>query len=332
MLDAGRLDESRALFEPLLAVPGAEPAARFGLGRIAAADGRHPAAIVLFERALALAPEWGAAHYALALSLRVAGRRDAALRELEQHRLYGAGGWPALDDQVLSSVLALREDGLAKLRRAETLDAAGQLDAAIAENEAALQEDPSLALAHERLIAQYGRTRRWDLAEAHYRAALAAGSSPADVHYDYGVLLGLQQRWDEAAEAYRRACAINPRHADAHNNLGQLLERHRDFDGALTEYRLAIDSRPGFRLARFNAGRALIALGRPAEAITVLTPITDPPDAEAPQYWFALAVAHIRAGERDVGLTWATKAKRLAETYGQHPLAEAIGRELERLR
>src|SRR5580693_829091 len=43
--------------------PAAEPAAELGLGRIAAAEGRHDAAVAHLERAIALFPEWGAAHY-----------------------------------------------------------------------------------------------------------------------------------------------------------------------------------------------------------------------------------------------------------------------------
>src|SRR5262245_14620123 len=74
--EAGDLDASAALFDALLREPLAVPAAELGLGRIDAARGRHESAIAHFERAVALFPEWGAAHYALALSYRAVGRRD----------------------------------------------------------------------------------------------------------------------------------------------------------------------------------------------------------------------------------------------------------------
>ena len=122
------------------------------------------------------------------------------------------------------------------------------------------------------------------------------GLNLADIQDDYGVLLQMQGKWDLAGSAYRSACEINPRHAQAHNNLGQILERTRNFEGALDQYRLAVESQPTFRLARFNLGRALIALGRPAEAVVELSRITEPRDADAPQYLFALGVANIRAG------------------------------------
>ena len=56
--------------------------------------------------------------------------------------------------------------------------------------------------------------------------------------------------------------------------------------------------------------------------------LTEPRDAEAPRYLFALATAHVRAGHRDVGIKWATDARQLALEYGQDELAAAIARDL----
>jgi tetratricopeptide (TPR) repeat protein len=331
LLEIDRSDEARDLFEALIREPAAEPVARFGLGRVADQEGRHQEAVAFFERALALYPEWGAAHYALALSLRALGRTDEARREIELHNQYGAR-WPGLEDRLLAGVSASREDPMSQLRRAEALANAGDMSGAAAANEAVLARDPSLALAHERLVSQYGRLGQWDKAEEHYRAALRIGFNLADVEYDYGVLLAMQSRWDEAASAYRRACAINPLHGQAHNNLGRILERTSGFSAALEEYRRAVDSQPAFRLARFNLGRALIALGRPADAVTELAKLTEPRDSDSPEYLFALAVAHMRAGDRDVGIKWALEARRLATEFAQPQLAASIDRELEHLK
>jgi tetratricopeptide (TPR) repeat protein len=331
LLEGGHIEESRTLFQALLGEPAAEPAARFGLGRLAALDGNHAAAVASFERGLALFPQWGAANYALALSLRALGRREEAGRAIERQTEYGTR-WPAIEDPVLARMAGDRDDGVSRLRRAQGLADAGDLTGAVTENEAALARDPSLSMAHERLVTLYGRLGNWDKADAHYREAVRAGYNLADVHYDYGVLMTQQGKWELAADAYRRACQINPAHAQAHNNMGQLLERTRQFDAALDEYRRAIESQPTFRLARFNAGRALVALGRPAEAVTELGKITEPRDAEAPRYLFALAVAHLRSGNRPEALKWATEAKQLAETFGQTDLAAAIAQQLGSLK
>jgi len=192
--------------------------------------------------------------------------------------------------------------------------------------------DPSIAQAHANLISLYGRVHNWARAEEHYRAVVALGFNLGDAHYDYGVLLTLQEKWSEAAAAYRLAIAVNPRHANAWNNLGQVLERLRDVQGAADAYVHAVEAEPTFRLARFNEGRMLIALGKPDEAIGELQKLTEPRDAESPRYLFALATAYVRAGHRAEGVKWASDAKALALQFGQNDLAAAIERELATLK
>jgi tetratricopeptide (TPR) repeat protein len=330
-LDAGELDRSQRGFEALLSEPQAEPAARVGLGRIAAARGRHADAIAQFERALALFPELGAAHYALARSYRAVGRTSDAQAALERHARYGPR-WPRIDDSVLSAVSASRTDPRALLKNGIALAESGDLDAAIAAHEAALKADPSLIQAHANLINLYGRARNWPKAEEHYRAAIALGLDAADAHYDYGVILGLQHKDDLAEEAYRRSLAANPLHVQARNNLGQILERRREFDSAAAEYRRACDAQPAFRLARFNLGRMLLVLGRTDEAIAEFNQLQQPRDAEAPRYLFGLATAHIRAGHREEGLKWAIESRRLALEHQQQELADTIDREIAKLK
>jgi tetratricopeptide (TPR) repeat protein len=331
LLEAGDLDESQRLFDALVREPAAEPAAELGLGRIAAAKGRHDAAVTHLERAIALFPEWGAASYALGLTYRALGRPDEAQRALERNAQYGPR-WPAQNDPVFASVTALRDDAQTNLERGLRLADAGDLAGAIAAHEAALARDSSIARAHVNLISLYGRTQDWARAEQHYRAVVALGFNLDEAHYDYGVLLGLQEQWGPAAEAYRQAIAINPRHALAHNNLGQMLEREHRVEEAAAAYRHAVDSQPALRLGRFNLGRMLLALGRTDEAIVELEKLTEPRDAEAPRYLFALATAHVRGGHRAEGIRWANDARQLALEYGQHELAAAIERDLARLK
>ena len=221
---------------------------------------------------------------------------------------------------------------MANVRRGVKLAEAGDLDGAIAAHEAALVQNPSLAEAHADLISLYGRAHNWAKAEEHYRAVVALGVNLGTAHYDYGVLLGMQEKWELAADAYRQAIAVNPLHADAHNNLGQIFERQRQFAAAAEEYRRACDSQPAFRLARFNLGRMLIALGRNTEAIDELEKLTEPHDAEAARYLFALSTAHVRAGHRDAGIRWAVEARQVALEHGQQELAAAIARDLAALK
>lgn len=331
LFESGALDESEGLFVALAKEPAAEPAARLGLGRIAAARGRHDVAVTHLERATELFPEFGAAYYALARSYRELGRLEDARSAATLRARYGAR-WPALDDEVLERVTALKDDASALVRRGVKLADSGDIDGAIAAHQAALAQDASLIDGHANLISLYGRAGNFTKAEEHYRALTALGVNMADAHYDYGVLLGLQEKWDLAAAAYRAAVSANPLHAHAHNNLGQVLERQRLFDDAAQAYRHALEAQPAFRLARFNLGRMLIALGQPAAAVGELEKLVEPRDAEAPRYLFALAVALVRAGRKEEGITWATDAKQLAVAFGQHDLAAAIERDLASLR
>jgi len=331
LLESGDVERSERLFDQLRREPAAEPAAEFGLGRIAATRGEHQVALAHLQRAVALFPEWGAAHYALALAYRALGRADEAQRALERHAQYGAR-WPGQVDPVRATVATVRDDAQTNLQKGLALADAGDLAGAIAAHEAALARDPSIAQAHANLISLYGRTQNWSKAEEHYRAVVALGFNVPDAHYDYGVLLGLQEKWELAADAYRQAIAIDPRHARAHNNLGEILERRRELDRAAGEYREASASQPLFRLARFNLGRMLIAVGQNSEAIVELEKLTEPRDAEAPRYLFALATAYVRSGRKDEGIKWANDARALAIEHGQQDLAAAIERELARLR
>ncbi|HMF60879.1 MAG TPA: tetratricopeptide repeat protein [Vicinamibacterales bacterium] len=331
LFEAGAPGESRSVYEALAREPASEPMGQFGSGRVAASEGRHDEALEHLRRAVALFPQWGAAHYALALSYRALGRRDEARHELELQAQYGPQ-WPALDDPLIATVSAVRDDGRALLSRGLKLAGAGDLQGAIEAHETALVRDPALVQAHLNLISLYGRSQQWAKAEAHYRAVIATATDVGDAHYDYGVLLGLQQRWDEAIDAYRRAIATNPHHARAHNNLGEALERERDMDSALDEYRQAVTREPGFRLARFNVARMLIAAGKTDEAIVELQKIVEPADAEAPRYQFGLAVAYARAGQKDEAIKWATEAHRLALDHGQPELAAAIERDRAKLK
>jgi hypothetical protein len=69
-----------------------------------------------------------------------------------------------------------------------------------------------------------------------------------------------------------------------------------------------------------------------ADAIAELEKLTEPRDSEAPRYLFALATAHVQASHKDEGIKWAAEARNLALEYGQRELADAIDRELAKLR
>lgn len=331
LFDAGLLEASARAYDALAEYQAAAPVAALGRGRLAARAGRHADAVAEFERAVQLFPEFGAAYYGLAQSLRALGQRDQARAALEQHRVYGTR-WPAIDDPLSARVALVRDDPRGHLFRGLRLAELGDLPGAIEAHEAALARNPSLAQAHANLISLYGRVGQWAQADAHYKAVVAIGYNLDEAHYNYGVLLGLQSRWPEAAVAFRAAIAANPAHAMTRNNLGQLLEGERKFPEAMDQYRQAVAADPQLRLARYNLGRMLLAARQIEAAIAEFEKLHEPQDSESPRYLYGLAVANVQAGRREQGVQLAHQARQLAERFGQRELVTAIDRDLAGLK
>jgi tetratricopeptide (TPR) repeat protein len=303
----------------------------YGLGRIETARGNHAAAARHYASAIELFDAYGAAHYALALAYRNLGdapKARAQLAAYDRHKM----GAPPLPDPFLDRVDALQRGAARHLSEGVALGTGGQIEEAVREHENALTLDPTLAQAHIHLITLYGRKGDFEAAERHYKAAVGLNSHLADAHYNYGVLLVYAGRHREAAEAFRKAIDVNPYYAPAHNNLGQILEQGQRFDEAAQHYSRAVEHDPQYRVARFNLGRVLVALNRPREAIDHFLRILEPSDEATPRYLFALAAAYVRIGDVASARKYGVEAQRRAEQLGQHDLATAIAKDLQKLK
>jgi tetratricopeptide (TPR) repeat protein len=330
LLDTGKTDESRALYERILSDEPRAAEAHYGLGRIEAAAGRPAAAVPHLAKACALSPSFGAAHFALARAYRDLGEKEKAQGELalyEKDRL----GWPALPDPYFADILDLKTGALARLQKAVELAEAGQLQSAVEEHEAALAADPTLVQAHNNLIRLYGTLGQPGKAEEHYRAAIALNPALAEIHYNYGVLLAGQKKANEAAEAFRRAIELNPAYAEAHYNYGYLLMTSSRLDEAVEHFRAALANKPDHRDAHFNLGRVYVWQKRLPEAIEQLKQTLAPEDAETPRCTYALGAAYARAGNRDEALRYMTQAREKATALAQFDLVASIDKDLRTL-
>lgn len=331
LLDNREAAASRTEFEALVRDFPELAVAHYGLGRLAAGAGDLKAAAEHYGRAVSASPQFGAAHYALALAYRNLGLDDRAEPHLDAYRRLGPSR-PVLSDRLMLEVMSLRSSATGLITEGARLGTAGQLDRAIALLVKALEADPQAAQAHVNLISLYGRVGRPDDAIAHYRAALAADPNLADAHYNYGVLLASQGRDADAAEAFSRALAADPFHAQAHNNLASLMARQGRLAEAAEHYREALVNDPQHRSARFNLGRVLIELRQPAEAIEQLRRTLTPEDADTPRYMYALATAYVRAGDMARAREYALQALQRARRLGQTALAAAIEKDLDTIR
>jgi protein O-mannosyl-transferase len=327
LLEAGRADESRALYRRIVEERPDTAEAQYGLGRIAAERGETSAAVETLLRACRLFPSFGAAHYALARAYRSTGDETKAREQLalyEKDKL----GWPTVPDPWLAAIVSLKTGANARLRKGIQLAEEGQLQAAAEEHEAALSTDSKLVQAHVNLIRLYAQLGQPDKAEAHYRAALAVDPNLAELHHNYGVLLSGQGRSAEATVAFRKAVELNPAHTEAQSNLAYLLMTSGKLDEAALHYRAALESRPQHRAAHFNLGRILVLQGSLREAIEHLEQTLLPEDEETPRCTYALGAAWARAGNREEALRYMREARWKATTLGQTALLGSIDKDL----
>jgi tetratricopeptide (TPR) repeat protein len=331
LLARGDRTESRRIYADLVREHADSALAQYGLGRTQAEEGDVAAAVESYRRALDRVPQFGAAHYALALLYRKLGQRD---RSEEHLALYQANRErrPRTVDPWLEAIEARRVGPQHHVTRGRALQAGGRHREAIDAFQRALTMNPDLVQAHVNLVAAYAAIRAFDQAEAHYRRALALAPDLAENHYNYGVLLLGVGRQSEAIEAFRRALASNASYADAHNNLGYLLLRDGRSEEALHHFRAALAASPAHRDAHFNLAQALQVLGRGAEAIAHFLEAVKVEDEKTPLYLYYLADAYARQGAADQAVRHAMAARARAVSLGQASLVRTIDENLERFK
>ena len=182
---------------------------------------------------------------------------------------------------------------------------------------------------HVNLVAALGRLDRFEQAETHYRRALELNSEIEELHNNWGTIQALRNRPREAAEGFRRALEINPFSADGHFNFGSMLNKMGRATEAVKHFQQALEYEPNHRLANFQMGRHRVAEGKIDEAIAHLERTLDSEDDRTPGFLYALADAHLRAGQRDAAIQYARQALAMAEAMGQAEMAATIREDLQ---
>lgn len=151
---------------------------------------------------------------------------------------------------------------------AEMLRADGNLEAALAEFERAIEVNPDLTVAY--LGAGDIYRERGDYPEAEKRYAQAAEIEPRnfDAQYKHGLTLQLLNRVSEAVRAYLRALSIRPDDFEANLNLATAYLQLQEPAQALPYAQRAVRLNPSSGPARVNLGSVYAAMNRHAEAVT----------------------------------------------------------------
>jgi tetratricopeptide (TPR) repeat protein len=253
-----------------------------------AAQGRHPDAQALYEKALALEPRQAEEILVnLGNSLRAMGRGTEAVNAYRK----------AIDTN--------RDFLPAHMNLAAALHAGGDLAGAEAAYRALLKLKPKLAEAHQGLGTVLKDAGRPGDAEAVERAGLALNpANPnlrAALEHNIGVSIGMQKRTDEALKhferartlaphlsivdysranalqgagrfeealaSYRKAIASNPLDINAHRDFNQLLYRMNRDDEFLKSYDAAAQRAPNAAALPLTKAQTLLHAGREAEAL-----------------------------------------------------------------
>jgi tetratricopeptide (TPR) repeat protein len=215
-------------------------------GRAARAAGDLPGAVGLFRRATVLAPERADAAFLTCATLLERGDPEAGalLPQLLESFPDDSAGWSVLGD---------------------SLQSAGQVEAALAAFTRAARADPSLALALRcgTLLESLGRLG--DALDA-YRAAVQMAPESGEASLKLGLYLRRTRDVESARVALERAVTLGPTSSEAWFALGLNRQDQREHIAAAEAYRRALDIRPDFAEAAVNLGICYQELGRLAEA------------------------------------------------------------------
>jgi tetratricopeptide (TPR) repeat protein len=205
LLQKGRVDEAMVHFQKALQIYPDFAAARYNLGLALFKKDKVDEAIVQYQKALQIYPASADAHNNLGNALLQKDKVDEAIAQYQT----------AL--QINPDFAEARYDlGNALLQK-------GKVDEAIAQYQTALQINPDFAEAHNNLGHALCQKGSVDEGIIHYQKALQIKPDYADAHYNLGVALFRKGRADEAIIHYQKALQTNPDNAQVLNNLAFLL-------------------------------------------------------------------------------------------------------------
>lgn len=326
LLSDGRPEEARDLLGQR-AVPRDFPATDLLLGRAALALGDTTMARERLEAAVQRAPRYGEAHAQLAELYRRAG--DETRAELARARADAFDARPELDDPVYARIAREGVSARWHIVRGQSHMAAGNVDAAIAEFEAAAEIAPEDAHAAHLLGSALETAGRLEQAVAQYRRALEIRPVFREAELNLARALFRSGAREQAADRVRAILATDSSVADAYLLLGMFQQAAGRPGRAARVYatglrNVSLDRRLAIRLAWIFAtstvpglrdGRQAVAL---AERVNAIESFGNAASLDA------LAAAYAEYGDFARAVAAARRALGLARQAGNRALASAI--------
>jgi tetratricopeptide (TPR) repeat protein len=266
---------------------------------------------------------------AAGLLAKQAVERDREYRRLilqGDEALVGGQTFAAIEDY--SGAIALTPGSmLAYLKRGEAHqkrgDTAETLSAALRDLRAAAQRDPGSTRTLEKLGDVNFQLRRFSNAAESYEASIGIDDRSAAIFYKLALASREDGRLNRAISALRQAVALNPTFHEAHYVLGLCYKDREQLDDARGAFDRAVAVSPAFIPAREELADLYRLQDRSRDEIDQLDALyaLDPAKAER---LIAVALAYLRAGDRELAVTTLGKA---AERFKDHPgVYVALGR------
>jgi tetratricopeptide (TPR) repeat protein len=221
--------------------------AALGIARALDRRGAPAEARASLERALALAPDFDEALYALALLERRLGDLAAAQRLLD--RRAAAARAIEAPDPIRDAVRERRVDADEAFRAASARFRERDYEGALRLFEESRRRSPELALADYNIGLTLQRLGRHREAAERYRAFLARRPEHLDAWINLGNAHFELRRDAEAAECYARALALAPGDPRAHSNVALLHLRSGRAAEAIESFAAVLRARPDDRRA-----------------------------------------------------------------------------------
>jgi tetratricopeptide (TPR) repeat protein len=305
--DLDDMDKAQAAYQEVIAIPGLEAPALFGLGQIALLQRDYASAIDDFSKALKLDPAATRIHYPLAQALH-AVKRDTEARE---HLALRGDRLPAVKDPLVEELEAMRNSAVRDFIRAmKAIQDDHDYQAAVTAFAKGLEAEPNNAVARISYARVLYLTGRKDEARQALEQALATQPDNTLGLFLLGVL------YDEAGDAgraeanYQRVLDLDPGHGGAHFFLANHDWRQGDYTAAAHHYAAALADDPRNVPARLFYLDTLDKTGASAGQIKAALEAAVQQSPEQPL--FTLRLISLLATSKEEGIGDPQRALRLA--------------------
>lgn len=315
LLAQGRAPEARRLYESAVAQNTSSVEAQLALGAYWASDGDCARALSYLETAIELAPWFGVPYHHAASCYQELGDGTRAEPLRLKHELYRKTK-PLPESKFIEDVEALNRDPALLTVQAETLLAAGRLEAAAEKLDLAIESDPSHESAYVEAINVAARRHLWGSAVSYFERALAVNPRSFRAFYYHGMTRASMGDFEEAESSFQSALELDHGSVAALVELGKTLEKLGRSDDALDRYQEAIELEPGEPIAHLFAGRNLLVNGRARDAIGHLEAATQDTGVDTPLIMWLLADAYSAVGRTGDATEMRNRGIELARIYG----------------